>query len=242
MAPNYSSRSSSSYEWDLLFHLEIEDPETRWQNYGYRFYLPELGKWPSRDQIAEEGGVNLYSFVSNDPTNKTDNLGLWATAITFGAAVACAIPNAIFAAIEYPEEEMRHCVASCWMARSCGKQVSLTAMSAFEIVLYPTRGRKIGTDDLGFDIASLYDPDKINYDELENMIKDDKHNKIGVACAGFETWIPLLGNITRWAREDCHCCCERRIHGKPKTPPPPSPDQLRVIRKDNALSNGLTER
>ncbi|MFN4874207.1 MAG: tyrosine-type recombinase/integrase [Akkermansiaceae bacterium] len=44
--------------------------------YGYRFYDPETGRWPSRDPIAEDGGINLYGFVANDGVNKLDYLGL----------------------------------------------------------------------------------------------------------------------------------------------------------------------
>jgi RHS repeat-associated protein len=43
--------------------------------YGYRFYDPETGRWPSRDPIEEEGGINLYGFVGNDGVNKWDILG-----------------------------------------------------------------------------------------------------------------------------------------------------------------------
>jgi hypothetical protein len=35
------------------------------------------GRWPSRDPIGEEGGVNLYSMVNNNPANRFDNLGLF---------------------------------------------------------------------------------------------------------------------------------------------------------------------
>lgn len=43
--------------------------------YGYRFYDPETGRWPSRDPIEENGGINLYGFVNNDGVNKWDYLG-----------------------------------------------------------------------------------------------------------------------------------------------------------------------
>ncbi len=43
--------------------------------YGYRFYDPVTGRWPSRDPIEEEGGVNLYGFVFNSPYNWIDILG-----------------------------------------------------------------------------------------------------------------------------------------------------------------------
>jgi uncharacterized protein RhaS with RHS repeats len=45
-------------------------------DYGYRYYDPLTGRWPSRDPIGEEGGVNLYGFVRNDGVNWVDVLGL----------------------------------------------------------------------------------------------------------------------------------------------------------------------
>jgi RHS repeat-associated protein len=47
--------------------------------YGYRYYDPKTGRWPSRDPIEELGGINLYGFVSNDGVNKLDVLGLCGT-------------------------------------------------------------------------------------------------------------------------------------------------------------------
>ena len=55
--------------------------------YGYRFYDPETGRWPSRDPIAELGGVNLYGFVGNDPNNKSDKLGLEEILITVSSII-----------------------------------------------------------------------------------------------------------------------------------------------------------
>ena len=44
--------------------------------YGYRYYDPQTSRWPSRDPIEEEGGINLYGFVGNDGVNGWDYLGL----------------------------------------------------------------------------------------------------------------------------------------------------------------------
>jgi RHS repeat-associated protein len=44
--------------------------------YGYRYYDPQTGRWPSRDPIGERGGMNLYGFVGNDGVNLLDVLGL----------------------------------------------------------------------------------------------------------------------------------------------------------------------
>jgi RHS repeat-associated protein len=44
--------------------------------YGYRWYDPETGRWPSRDPIEEEGGINLYGFVGENAVNQWDIFGL----------------------------------------------------------------------------------------------------------------------------------------------------------------------
>jgi len=44
--------------------------------YKYRHYAPKLGRWLGRDPIEEEGGINLYAFVGNEPIVIFDYLGL----------------------------------------------------------------------------------------------------------------------------------------------------------------------
>ena len=44
--------------------------------YGFRFYEPNLQRWLNRDPIGEQGGINLYAFVTNDPVDFLDPLGL----------------------------------------------------------------------------------------------------------------------------------------------------------------------
>jgi len=38
----------------------------------YRGYDPNTGRWLSRDPIGLRGGLNLYGYVDNDPTNQID--------------------------------------------------------------------------------------------------------------------------------------------------------------------------
>ena len=44
-------------------------------DYGYRFYDPVTGRWPSRDPIGENGGENLYALSGNDAIGLVDILG-----------------------------------------------------------------------------------------------------------------------------------------------------------------------
>ena len=76
MAADFTSRSSSLYDWDFGFQGQFRDAETGWYNYGYRFYVPELGRWINRDPIGEEGGENVYKFVENNSLAGIDYLGL----------------------------------------------------------------------------------------------------------------------------------------------------------------------
>ena len=54
------------------FSTKYTDTETDLVYYGYRYYSPALGRWMSRDPIEEQGGLNLYGFVNNDPVNNFD--------------------------------------------------------------------------------------------------------------------------------------------------------------------------
>jgi hypothetical protein len=40
------------------------------------FYNPSTGRWLSRDPAQEQGGLNLYGFISNDALDRGDDLGL----------------------------------------------------------------------------------------------------------------------------------------------------------------------
>lgn len=76
MTPAFATRSTSVCDWNFLFHAEFLDSDSGLYNYGYRYYHPELGRWPSRDPIGEKGGMNLYVFIGNAPSNSYDILGL----------------------------------------------------------------------------------------------------------------------------------------------------------------------
>jgi RHS repeat-associated protein len=43
--------------------------------FGYRFYDPATQRWLNRDPIGEDGGVNLYGYVGNNPVNFYDPYG-----------------------------------------------------------------------------------------------------------------------------------------------------------------------
>jgi RHS repeat-associated protein len=75
------------------FSTKYQDDETGLLYYGYRFYNPTDGRWLNRDPIEEQGGINPYCSVDNNPTNVVDPYGLltwntnpakWDTALSTG--------------------------------------------------------------------------------------------------------------------------------------------------------------
>lgn len=83
---------SASYEYDAFgnlleksgvfaaanpyrFSTKPQDEVTGLYYYGYRYYDPGNGRWLNRDPIEENGGVNLYGFVQNNPNQNVDVLG-----------------------------------------------------------------------------------------------------------------------------------------------------------------------
>jgi RHS repeat-associated protein len=65
----------------FTFQTEFYDWETDKYYWKMRYYDASPSRWLSRDPAEEGGGDNLYCFVSNDPVNQTDELGLWATPV-----------------------------------------------------------------------------------------------------------------------------------------------------------------
>ena len=73
------------------FSTKYRDNETGSYYYGYRYLRTKHGRWLNRDPLGEEGGVNLFSYVSNSAPIAIDSLGLkdakegvkwWLTAVT----------------------------------------------------------------------------------------------------------------------------------------------------------------
>ncbi len=75
------THSDSSASFDIValnpfrFSSEYYDSELDLVYYNYRHYSPSLGRFLSRDPIEEQGGLNLYAFVGNNPLTLQDYLG-----------------------------------------------------------------------------------------------------------------------------------------------------------------------
>ena len=71
-----SKIAGTGVESDFLYTGNFHHAQSDLHLTLYRAYNPALGMWLSRDPIAENGGLNLYAYVGNNPVNYVDPLGL----------------------------------------------------------------------------------------------------------------------------------------------------------------------
>lgn len=65
-----------SSEYALGFQSKYFDQETGLYYFYNRYYSPTIGRFINEDPIGLVGGLNLYRFLSNNPVNYIDLLGL----------------------------------------------------------------------------------------------------------------------------------------------------------------------
>lgn len=123
------------------FSTKPQDAETGLYYYGYRYYDPVTGRWPSRDPIEERGGVNLFRFLDNNSIFKYDMLG-------------CAIFDATQA-----DEQI-----------SGAANHTLTNEMKDEVRKFVTDLQKISEKDFN-DAEKTFDGGKVNYDKATYIKK-----------------------------------------------------------------------
>jgi len=56
----------------VRWSTKVTDDESGLVYYGYRYYSSMTGRWPNRDPIDTDGGLNIYAFVGNNPMKYID--------------------------------------------------------------------------------------------------------------------------------------------------------------------------
>ena len=75
---------------NLRFPGQYFDSETGTHNNWNRDYNLQLGRYIESDPIGLEGGINLYTYVTNRPTIYIDPTGLWSSLIHEGTTADAA--------------------------------------------------------------------------------------------------------------------------------------------------------
>lgn len=75
--PSWADRPSSSYAWVYLHQGGRYDSTAGTYHFRNRDYSPTLGRFISVDPLGfDAGDVNFYRYVGDDPTSRTDPIGL----------------------------------------------------------------------------------------------------------------------------------------------------------------------
>jgi RHS repeat-associated protein len=76
-APKTASREIFSSNRNFTYKIDRNPLKVQQDELDYRYKTASgRSSWPSRDPIEENGGINLYAFVGNEPIGKWDRLGL----------------------------------------------------------------------------------------------------------------------------------------------------------------------
>jgi len=144
---------------------------------------------------------SLFEYCLSKPLILTDPFG--ENPVVLAAVLAwllCQLPH-FAVGTSYADSGMRHCWTACAASRTCGTLGTLIAGFGFEVVthtIYLVLQRE------GFS------------DAFRDYVEDSINNSIGAICAGFENvTLPGVGNITRWLRKSCECCCSQAMAGNP---------------------------
>jgi RHS repeat-associated protein len=169
------------------FSTKPQDGVTGLYYYGYRWFDPVTGRWPSRDPIGERGGANLYGFVGNDGVNKRDFLGLttlneWWVCTKLAAKfdmtcckealkIKLRLPGRIEARYGGDSDggvinAIKHCALGCALAnRCCSKRKAHAVTSAHEIFIDQTEN---DGDDRMMDLHNNWKGIELSRDAREN--------------------------------------------------------------------------
>jgi len=142
----------------FLFSTKFYDWETGLYYYGYRYYNPSSGRWLSRDLAEEDGGLNLYAILGNDPVGDVDYLGL----VDYKFDIVVGTPRTIGDVGEWGQPAKSATGSTNVSGKTATSSVTITSRTK------PAHGSGSGAcntvdgGDWGQDVASRHDAGTIN--------------------------------------------------------------------------------
>ena len=111
--------AGTGVESDFLYTGHFYHGESDLHLTLYRAYNPELGMWLSRDPIAENGGINLYAYVGNDPINWVDPFGLYKKIDQLMNEIETGKTGSTLGSASFTKEEVANAAEQAEDARGC---------------------------------------------------------------------------------------------------------------------------
>ena len=72
----WSAKSDIEAKYKTIRYSGKERDATGLYYYGYRYYMPWMGRWLNPDPAWTIDGLNLYRMVRNNPVTLSDSNGL----------------------------------------------------------------------------------------------------------------------------------------------------------------------
>jgi RHS repeat-associated protein len=74
---NTTINTDTANQFTYKFSTKPQDVESGLYYYGYRYYDAVSGRWLGKDPVSENGGLNTYALIRNNPIIYWDYLGLF---------------------------------------------------------------------------------------------------------------------------------------------------------------------
>ena len=93
---SFGNRTNTSFSSRYQYTGREFDSTTGLQYSRARWYDPNIGRFISEDPIGFGGGINEYSYVSNNPVNATDPMGLYEIDVHYYLTLYLALRSGCF--------------------------------------------------------------------------------------------------------------------------------------------------
>lgn len=145
-------------------------------------------------QASRGNSAPTYAYARNNPVAKTDPTGKWPVDIPEPACLSVAVALYMDSGAPSRQDSVKHCTASCYMARTCGP-ISSTVVGL---------GKEWPIDQVRKWMGKSAGPDPT----------DLKHDNIGVQCGvGMLRAPPVASTSCVWSLLPSNClqCCLANI-------------------------------